>query len=398
MSTSGGVGGRRGQPRLLPDCWSSARSSRCHARARSRPTNSSASRRRPTQPTDDRPNHWRQPRDGRNDRLGPAPRLRGHAPTAPGRTGATRRTSPALPYVRRPGDHAMPPLPARRNDPGGSRPSAAEAARGGSPVAVGRCPPRTLRAAARPALGGAGRRGIAMNEPKPESRNRRSAAVAPGGTASDVRCPSTPVHARYSEVRHLIRDGDLLLFRRRGLISIAGRGIHVHAAKAAWWHEDLFCLETRWLVGSRAVMLSSQVRRYAGRIDVFEVNPDCRWPEYDRRGAVRFMRRMAGRPYGYAGLIAAGLLHLPVVRWFVRPDTDDRARTHRPALLQSSLRHGRPYRRRRRSRAPPGRSAERAGRPGAKPVLPVSIHLGAVVTQKPWTVLLPPEFELETMR
>ncbi len=160
--------------------------------------------------------------------------------------------------------------------------------------------------------------------------------MAPGGTASDVRCPSTPVHARYSEVRHLIRDGDLLLFRRRGLISIAGRGIHVHAAKAAWWHEDLFCLETRWLVGSRAVMLSSQVRRYAGRIDVFEVNPDCRWPEYDRRGAVRFMRRMAGRPYGYAGLIAAGLLHLPVVRWFVRPDTDDRARTHRPPFCSQA--------------------------------------------------------------
>jgi len=32
-----------------------------------------------------------------------------------------------------------------------------------------------------------------------------------------------------------IRDGDLLLFRRRGLISIAGRGEHSHAAKAAWW-------------------------------------------------------------------------------------------------------------------------------------------------------------------
>jgi len=141
---------------------------------------------------------------------------------------------------------------------------------------------------------------------------------------------------RYQDVRHEIRDGDLLLFRRRGFIAVAGRGVHVHAAKAAWWYEDLFCLETRWLVGSRAVTLSSQVRRYPGQIDVFEVNPDRRWPEYDRRGAARFMRRLAGRSYGYAGLVGAALLHLPVVRWFVRPDTADRARDHRPPFCSQA--------------------------------------------------------------
>ncbi len=43
----------------------------------------------------------------------------------------------------------------------------------------------------------------------------------------------------YAEVRSQIRDADLLLFRRRGLISIAGRGEHSHAAKAAWWGDDL---------------------------------------------------------------------------------------------------------------------------------------------------------------
>jgi len=43
----------------------------------------------------------------------------------------------------------------------------------------------------------------------------------------------------YAEARSLIRDADLLLFRRRGLISIAGRGEHSHAAKAAWWGDDL---------------------------------------------------------------------------------------------------------------------------------------------------------------
>ncbi|HTM52465.1 MAG TPA: hypothetical protein VL175_00465 [Pirellulales bacterium] len=45
--------------------------------------------------------------------------------------------------------------------------------------------------------------------------------------------------APYRDVRRSILDSDLLLFRRRGLISIAGRGEHSHAAKAAWWHNDL---------------------------------------------------------------------------------------------------------------------------------------------------------------
>jgi hypothetical protein len=47
----------------------------------------------------------------------------------------------------------------------------------------------------------------------------------------------------YRAARHQVRDGDLLLFRRRGLISIAGRGDHSHAAKAAWWERDLLFLE-----------------------------------------------------------------------------------------------------------------------------------------------------------
>jgi hypothetical protein len=47
----------------------------------------------------------------------------------------------------------------------------------------------------------------------------------------------------YRHARHQVRDSDLLLFRRRGLISIAGRGDHSHAAKAAWWDQDLFFVE-----------------------------------------------------------------------------------------------------------------------------------------------------------
>jgi len=142
--------------------------------------------------------------------------------------------------------------------------------------------------------------------------------------------PSPREFVVYAEARGQIRDGDLLLFRRRGLISAVGRGEHSHAAKAAWWEDDAFCLEVRDWYGGRAVTLSSQVRRHPGRIDVFEVNPDDRWPDYDRRGAVRFLRRLAGCDYGYAGVAMAALLHLPVVRLLVRAGVDDAAVARRP--------------------------------------------------------------------
>jgi len=135
---------------------------------------------------------------------------------------------------------------------------------------------------------------------------------------------------RYADVRELIRDGDLLLFRSRGPIARLGRGRHNHAAKAAWWHDDLFLLEVLQWRGGRAVTLSSQVRGWPGRYDVYETNPDNRWPHYDRAAATRFMRRLCGCDYGYAGLIGAGLLHLPLVRLLVPADVDDAAVQGRP--------------------------------------------------------------------
>ncbi len=140
----------------------------------------------------------------------------------------------------------------------------------------------------------------------------------------------------YADARSLIGDGDLLLFRRRGVISVAGRGVHSHAAKAAWWGDDLFCLEIREWYGGRAVTLSSQVRRYPGRIDVYEVNPDNRWPEYDVAGASRFMRRLAGCHYGYLGVLTAAALHLPFVRFLTRPNMDDKDQGKRPPFCSQA--------------------------------------------------------------
>jgi hypothetical protein len=140
----------------------------------------------------------------------------------------------------------------------------------------------------------------------------------------------------YRDARPQVRDGDLLLYRRRGLISIAGRGEHSHAAKAAWWGCDLFVLEIREWYGGRAVTLSSQVHKMPGRIDVYRTNPDNRWPEYDAQGATAVMRRLAGCGYGYAGVCSAALLHLPVVRLFFEADVYDGGPLARPPFCSQA--------------------------------------------------------------
>ena len=147
----------------------------------------------------------------------------------------------------------------------------------------------------------------------------------------------------FVQLKHIdsrIRDGDLLLFRGTGffshLIRVAGRSDYSHAAKAVRWGDTIFCCEVRELKGGRAVTLESQVRRYPGRIDVFETNPGGRWREYDRAGSVRFMRRLAGCDYGYFGVLKAALRHLPLWRFLIRPDMEDQKITSRPPFCSEA--------------------------------------------------------------
>ena len=147
-------------------------------------------------------------------------------------------------------------------------------------------------------------------------------------------------HVNLSEVAGQIKDGDLLLFRGKGaiarLIAVAGRSDYTHAGRAVWWGNDLFCCEVRELKGGRAVTLESQVAKHPGLIDVFEVNPSLRWREFDRRGAVRFIRRLAGCDYGYRGVWLASLRHLPVWRLWVRADSDDRRVADQPPFCSQA--------------------------------------------------------------
>lgn len=148
--------------------------------------------------------------------------------------------------------------------------------------------------------------------------------------------PPLRKQVRLADVKGELRDGDLLLFRRRGVIAIAGRGVHSHAAKVAWWGDEPFCVEVREWFGGRAVTLASQVARCPGRIDVFRANPGNRWPEYDAAAATHFMRMLAGCDYGYAAVVEAALLHLPVVRMLVTADVEDRAVSRRPPFCSQA--------------------------------------------------------------
>ena len=139
-----------------------------------------------------------------------------------------------------------------------------------------------------------------------------------------------------AQAKEAIQDGDLLLFRRKGVIALAGRGVHSHAAKAAWWDGELFCLEVRELKGGRAVTLESQVKRNPERIDIYETNPGNRWPNYDPTLANRWMRKLAGCDYGYASVFAAALLHMPFVRWCVTAQTEDDAVDRRPPFCSQA--------------------------------------------------------------
>ncbi len=90
------------------------------------------------------------------------------------------------------------------------------------------------------------------------------------------------------------------------------------------------------MIGGRAVTLSSQVRRWPGQYDVYEVNPDGRWSGYDRDAATRWMKRLCGCDYGYRGLAVAALYHLPLLRCFVKANVDDHAIDRRPPFCSQA--------------------------------------------------------------
>ena len=90
------------------------------------------------------------------------------------------------------------------------------------------------------------------------------------------------------------------------------------------------CAETVQWHGGRAVTLSSQVHLYPGRIEVREPNVLGASKGYDAMRTCEYMIRLAGQRYGWWAILKTALIHLPLLRLFFRPNTDDSANGSMP--------------------------------------------------------------------
>ena len=92
-----------------------------------------------------------------------------------------------------------------------------------------------------------------------------------------------PILANLDDVNQEIWESDLILVRNR-------KGVCIHAAKACRWDDKLFCIDVRKYRGVTAVPLEQLVKKYPGQVEIYEVNPQSRWENYDRPGAIRYLK------------------------------------------------------------------------------------------------------------
>lgn len=115
-----------------------------------------------------------------------------------------------------------------------------------------------------------------------------------------------------------LRDADVLLYRASwfspvsAAIGVYGAGHYSHAAMIRLWEWEPFVCEFREWIGGRCTPLAGHVAAYSGGIDVYR--PADLNLEQCRAVAAR-MAHETGRRYNYAGVLMAGLLHQPIVRW-----------------------------------------------------------------------------------
>lgn len=125
--------------------------------------------------------------------------------------------------------------------------------------------------------------------------------------------PKEQERTDYRQVREEIRDGDVALFRNAGLVGRVS-GDWTHAALCKWLRDEegnpttLMLAESREWHGGRMVTLSSQVRKFPGKIDIYR--PSC-------CGALAFEAaemacRQAGHPYGWYSIWLAAIDRLTI--------------------------------------------------------------------------------------
>ena len=148
-------------------------------------------------------------------------------------------------------------------------------------------------------------------------------------------------------------QGDLLLWRagRWSLMNLvigrAGRSGYVHASTVAIEHGEARCIDTIQFRGGRNVCLRDQVElsKNSGRIDVYRPRADLAdaltnggllGNVYKASMVVEKMLDIVGKPYGWRAIFLVSLLHLPVIRLFVAPATDDADKSPYPPFCSEA--------------------------------------------------------------
>lgn len=155
--------------------------------------------------------------------------------------------------------------------------------------------------------------------------------------------------AQYLQVRDQIRDADLLLWRPTSLhgraICGASDGIHSHASLACWTTLDagsrhLMVVDTEEGRGGGVAPLSAMVAKYPSRIDVFQANPDNRWPEYEplrSKLAETFWNEITPQKYGLWTAARMGIRQLLLFRFLIHPNHDDQHISGLPPVCSSAV-------------------------------------------------------------
>lgn len=136
-----------------------------------------------------------------------------------------------------------------------------------------------------------------------------------------------PLMVPLAEMLPRIGNAWLAQYRGYGIISqwirfAAGGGPHSHSAMLTVDDDGVLAMEVREFIGGRILPLNAHAAFFPGCIDLF--SPDtARYPEFNPRGAVKCMREITERQYGYRGIVRLALRRVPFVWRFFPIDTID---------------------------------------------------------------------------
>ena len=138
----------------------------------------------------------------------------------------------------------------------------------------------------------------------------------------------------YSQAKSLIKEGDVLLFQGKGMLSWLikryGSGVHSHVGIAHWDGKHLQCVEFREFKGGRSISLKSQVDENLADIDVFRAAKTIEYDDikYELTEVVTskissILILLTGLPYGWKNIWKLVKHYTPLLRLAPQNMKDD---------------------------------------------------------------------------